>query len=186
MFPLCSLHVPPGREHVPNGLKEFSFSFHGSHPVAPTGCPCCCGVADSGELRGVAVHDPPCRGDCSRSTMTGKVPGALGIIKNSGLQGYAVSACTVNNDRGGMAVAPWMTFFGKWKKVFSVNNDRGGNPNWEMRGFGHSSPALPTYGRVVKLTTLETRKNFRLLEDSPLSAHSFRTGVVVGWRFTTS
>lgn len=22
-----------------------------------------------------------------------------------------------------------MTFFGKWKKVFSVNNDRGRNPN---------------------------------------------------------
>ncbi len=29
----------------------------------------------------------------------------------------------------GMAVVPWMTFFGKWKKVFSVNNDRVENRN---------------------------------------------------------
>lgn len=29
----------------------------------------------------------------------------------------------------GMAVVPWMTFFGKWKKVFSVKNDRVGITN---------------------------------------------------------
>lgn len=29
----------------------------------------------------------------------------------------------------GMAVAPWMTFFGKWKKVCAVNNGRVGITN---------------------------------------------------------
>lgn len=64
--------------------------------------------------------------------------------------------------------------------------DRGRNTNLVNARIQALASALLTYGRVGNLTTLETRKNFRLLADSPLSAHGFRAGVVVGWRFTTS
>lgn len=62
------------------------------------------------------------------------------MIQNSGLQGYAVSSVIMT----GVEI-----------------------PIWEMSRFGHYSPVLPTYAEWG-IPHFETRKNFRLLADSPI------------------